>query len=133
MSSSANRQKATVIVIDDDVSICRALKRQLEIFDFNVLVFYSAEGLLATEIPTRKACLLSDVYLPAMSGIELCQNLAAAGLHLPAVLMSGRDDEQTRKLMTEANPVASLFKPFDQEELIRALRKALRPRLNSRH
>ena len=121
-----------MIVLDDDVSICRALKRQLEIFGFSVSVFHSAESLLASEIPTGDACLLSDIYLLGINGIELCQHLAAAGSHLPAILMSGRDDEQTKKLMSDAKPIASLFKPFDQEELISAIRRALRRRLKPR-
>jgi two-component system, LuxR family, response regulator FixJ len=126
-------QKTTVIVIDDDASICRALKTQLEILGFKVLAFRTAELLLASEFPTSEACLLSDVYLPGMNGIELCRHLAQAGSRLPTILMTGRDDEQTRRLMREANPIANLFKPFDQEALLRAIRKAMRPRLNLRH
>jgi CheY-like chemotaxis protein len=61
-----------------------------------------------------------------MSGIELCRNLAASGRHLPTVLMTGRDDQQTRQMMREAEPVASLFKPFDEKTLLRVIRKALR-------
>jgi FixJ family two-component response regulator len=122
-----------VIVIDDDVFVCRALKTQLQILGFNVLVFQNADGLLAGEFPTSDTCLLSDVYLPGMNGIELCRHLAQAGSRLPTILMTGRDDEQTRRLMREANPVANLFKPFDQEALLRAIRKAMRPRLNLRH
>ena len=103
---------------------------QLRILGFNVLVFQSAEELLACEIPTGNACLLLDVYMPGMSGIELCKSLAAAGRHLPTLLMSGRDDEQTRQIMCAVKPIARLFKPFDEKILIRAIRKALRKRSN---
>ena len=72
--------------------------------------------------------MLSDVYLPGMSGIELCQHLAAAGSQLPTILMTGRDDEHTRRLMREAKPIACLFKPFDEAALLRAIRKATRTR-----
>ncbi len=71
-------------------------------------------------------CLLSDVYLPGMNGVELWRHLAEAGSRLPTILMTGRDDEHTRRLMREAKPIASLFKPFDEAALLRAIRKAMR-------
>jgi len=115
-----------VIVVDDDTSIRRALRRQLQILGFSVLDFQSAEEFLASEFPTGDACLLLDVYMPGMSGIDLCRSLAGSGRHLPTVLISGRDDDQTRQMMRKANPVASLLKPFDEKKLLSAIRKALR-------
>ena len=113
-------------MVDDDVSIRRALGRQLQILGFDVSVFQSAEELLVSELHIDKACLLLDVYMPGMSGIELCQSLVASGRHLPTILMSGRDDEATREIMRQAKPIAGLFKPFDQKTLLQAIRKALR-------
>jgi two-component system response regulator FixJ len=121
-----NKAAATVIVVDDDISIRRALRRQLQALGFIVLDFQSAEELLSSDLQIGNACLLLDVYMPGMNGIELCQNLAASNWHLPTILMSGRDDERTRQMMREANPIASLVKPFDQESLLRAIRMALR-------
>jgi FixJ family two-component response regulator len=120
------KSTATVIVVDDDVSIRRALGRQLQILGFDVSVFQSAEELLVSELHIDKACLLLDVYMPGMSGIELCQSLVASGRYLPTILMSGRDDEATREIMRQAKPIAGLFKPFDQKALLQAIRKALR-------
>jgi len=114
-----------MIVVDDDASIRRALRTLLQILGFNVLVFQSAEELLASEFPTDNACLLLDVYMPGMSGIELCRSLVASGRHLPTLLMSGRDDERTRRIMRETKSIARLFKPFDEKTLLRAIRKAL--------
>jgi FixJ family two-component response regulator len=128
-----NNSTATVIVVDDDASIRRALRRQLQILGFNVLDFESAEEFLTSEIPTGDAVLLLDVYMPTMNGIELCRKLSEAGLHLPTILISGRDDPQTRKLMREANPVASLLKPFDEKSLLRAISKALPNQMNLPH
>jgi two-component system CheB/CheR fusion protein len=119
------KSTATVIVVDDDASIRRALRRQLQILGFNVLDFGSAEEFLTSEIPAGDACLLLDVYMPAMTGIELCKKMTEAGRLLPTILISGRDDAQTRKLMREAKPIASLLKPFDETSLLRAIRKAL--------
>ena len=122
---------ATVIVVDDDTSIRRALRRQLQILGFSVLDFQSAEEFLTSDFPTGDACLLLDVYMPGMTGIELCQSLAASGRHLPTILISGREDEQTRQMMRKAKPIASLLKPFDEKRLLSAIRKALRSGSNS--
>ena len=84
--------KPTVIVVDDDLSVRRALRLQLRVAGFNVLVFQSGESLLGSDSPTDNACLLLDVYMPGMSGIEVCRSLAAAGRRLPTVLMSASDD-----------------------------------------
>ncbi len=113
-------------MVDDDASIRRALRRQLLILGFNVLDFQSAEEFLTSELPSGDACLLLDVYMPGMDGIELCRRLAASGRrHLPTILISGRDDSQTLKMMRDANPIASLLKPFDEKHLLLAIRKAL--------
>jgi two-component system, chemotaxis family, CheB/CheR fusion protein len=119
------KSTATVIVVDDDASIRRALRRQLQILGFSVLDFGSAEDFLTSEIPTGDACLLLDVYMPGMTGIELCKKMAGADRLLPTILISGRDDAETKKLMREAKPIASLLKPFDEKSLLRAIRKAL--------
>jgi FixJ family two-component response regulator len=126
-----NKSTATVIVVDDDASLRRALGRQLQILGFSVLEFPGAEEFLESEFPTRAACLLLDVYMPGMTGIELCRRMAESGRRLPTILISGSDAPQTRKMMREAQPIASLFKPFEEKDLLRALRKALRSRLNS--
>jgi FixJ family two-component response regulator len=116
-----------VIVVDNDLSMRRALRTQLQAAGFNVLVFESAESLLDSEPPPDNACLLLDIYLmPKMSGVELCQKLAAAGRRLPTVLMSARDDELTRSVMSQTKAVARLLKPFNEKALLGAIRKALR-------
>ena len=114
-----------MIVVDDDASIRRALRRQLQILGFNVLDFGSAEEFLACELPDGNVCLLLDVYMPAMTGTELCRKMVESGRSLPTILISGRDDLQTRKIIREAKPIASLLKPFDEKSLLRAIRKAL--------
>ena len=113
-------------MVDDDVSIRRALASELRILGFDVSVFQTAEELLVCNLPIDNACLLLDVYMPGMSGIELCQSLAASNRPLPTILMSGRDDEVTREIMRQAHPIAVLFKPFDQKTLLQAIRKVLR-------
>ena len=119
-----------MIVVDDDPSMRRALRTQLQIVGFDVMIFESAEALLASEFPAIDTCLLLDVWMPGMNGMELCRNLDAAGRQLPTIMMSGLDDERTAQIMREVNPIASLFKPFEEKQLLGAIRKALRKRPN---
>jgi two-component system, LuxR family, response regulator FixJ len=111
----------------------RALGRQLEILGFDVVVFQNAEELLASELPTDNACLLLDVYMPGMNGIEVCRSLDASGRHLPTILMSARDDRATRQIMRQVKPAAEIFKPFDEKILLRVIGKALHKRANFLH
>ena len=104
----------------------RALRLLLSVAGFRVRVFDSVEKFLASKLPSRNTCLLLDIYLPGKKGIELWPQLAAAGQGMPTVLMSGRDDEETKILAHSARGVTCLFKPFDQSVLMRAIRKALR-------
>ena len=104
-------------MVDDDASLRYALRKQLQVLGFIVLDFQSAEELLSGDLPTGDACLLLDVYMPGMNGIEICRSLAASKRHLPTILMSGRDDERTRQITREAKAIASLVKPFDGRKL----------------
>ena len=88
-------------------------------------MFNSAERLLASRFPTKNACLLLDIYMPGIGGVELCGILAARGRQMPTVLMSGRDDEEVRR-WAKAKRLPCLFKPFGQAALLRAIQKAMR-------
>ncbi len=89
-----------------------------------MLTFARPRALLESDIPKTDACLVVDVHLPEMTGVELCEALAASGCQLPAILITGHVDETTRKLTRRADPVAILFKPFSRELLLAALSKA---------
>jgi FixJ family two-component response regulator len=121
---SKTKPKETVVVIDDDSSLLRALRRLLLAVDLNVLVFDSAEAFLAGQIPVGKVCLLLDIYLPGMSGIDLCKMLAESGRSLPTILMSARDDDITRRSAREAGVVGTLYKPFDENVLLHTIARA---------
>ena len=102
---------------------------QLSIAGFNVRVFASAEEFLAAKSATANTCLLLDIYMPGMTGVDLWEQLAAAEEQMPTVLISGRDDEETRKFARKARGAPCLFKPFDQAALLRAVHKAMRGRV----
>ena len=125
-TSLRKNSPTTVIVVDDDPSIRRALKTQLTSLGFEVLLFQSAEELLDSDLPQGASCLLMDIYLPGMNGIDLCRALERSGRRRPVVFMSGRDDLRTREMVRDAKAIASLRKPFDEKSLLRAIRRALR-------
>jgi CheY-like chemotaxis protein len=118
-------QCATVIVVDDDPSVLRALTRLLRAAGFKVLPFDRPSALLASPVPLANACLLVDINLPEMNGSELCSAMAESGRGLPAILITGRNDSATQRLIAEANAVEALFKPVDERALFDAIARAL--------
>ena len=120
--------KPIVIVVDDDLSILRALRRLLSGAGFDVRAFARPTAVLNADLPTAEACLVVDVHLPEMSGIELCAKLATAGCRLPVILITAHADEQTRGLAESAHPMALLIKPFNRDLLVNSINTALRAR-----
>ena len=117
-------EDATVVVVDDDLSVLRALSRLIKAAGFRVLTFDRPSALLASAIPRANACMVVDMNLPEMSGTELCV-LAALGRGLPAILITGRNDLATQRLIAKVQVVASLFKPVDEGALFDAIARAL--------
>jgi FixJ family two-component response regulator len=117
---------ATVLVVDDDPSIVRSLKRLLSASGFHVKTFGSPSELLASDTPRTNACMVVDIDLPEMTGIEMCEVLKGSGRGLPSILITGRTDARTRSLAAQADAVAVLFKPFEEEPLLDAIARAIR-------
>jgi two-component system, LuxR family, response regulator FixJ len=117
--------KPVIIVIDDDPSILRALRRLLSGAGFDVRTFDRPSTLLESDLPKAGACLIVDIDLPEMNGVELCTTLAASGCRLPVILITAHADEETRRLAHDANPIALLIKPFGRELLVNSIESAL--------
>ncbi len=117
--------KPVVIVIDDDPSMLRALRRLIKAAGFDVRAYDRPSTLLKSELPRARACLVVDINLPEMNGVELCEKLASLGCSLPVVLITGQYDEETRSLALRAHPVALLIKPFARDQLIASIDGAL--------
>ena len=88
-----------MLVVDDDRSVLPALARLIRAAGFKVRSFDRPSALLASEMPKTNACMLIDVHLPEMNGIELCEVLAQSGRGLPAIIITGRNDAETRRLI----------------------------------
>ena len=116
---------ATVLVVDDDPSVLRSLNRLISASGFHVEAFGKPSELLASEIPRSNACMVVDIDMPEMTGIEMCEVLKASGRGLPAILITGRTDARTRFLASQSGAVAVLFKPFNQAPLLEAIGRAV--------
>jgi FixJ family two-component response regulator len=115
-----------VLIVDDDDSLRRALARTVRLAGFEVEAFQSAEALLARGVPERNACLVLDVDLPGIGGIEFRRALAEAGRHLPTIFITALEPAEVSEPLAALAPVAVLYKPFDKDALLEAIGRAYR-------
>jgi FixJ family two-component response regulator len=123
--------KNLISVVDDDESIRRTTTFLIESFGFRAAAFESAEVFLKSVQLHDTSCLLVDVQMPGMNGLELQSELAAAGLSIPIIFITAFDNKDTRQQAMRAGAVAFLGKPFHDEELLQAVRLALRGKLEA--
>jgi FixJ family two-component response regulator len=114
-----------VYVVDDDPSICEALSGLLRAVGWQAQTFASAAAFLEAQRPDSPACLLLDVRLPGVSGVELQRTLAERGDTLPIVFMTGHGDIPMGVHAIKAGAVEFLPKPFREDELLDAIDTAL--------
>ena len=113
-----------IAVVDDDASMLRGIERLLGACGFVTKVFASAEAFLDLNAPAAVDCLLVDIHLGGMSGIQLRHHLKASGCALPVIFMTAFDDEATRMQAQSAGCVAFLHKPFAANLLMGAIEQA---------
>lgn len=114
-----------VYIVDDDPSVRRALRRLIRQQGFDVETAETAGEFLASEHSRRPACLILDVRLPGMSGMDLQSRLAASEPDLPIVVVTAHGEDDIRRRMLAVGAVAFLAKPFEDEALLGAVRSAL--------
>jgi len=112
-----------VYVVDDDPSVRKALKRLLSSAGFQVETFESALKFLEDEHDTDGACLVLDIQMSGMTGLELREHLAKKGVRIPIVLITAYDDEKTSRYAEMAR-LPLLIKPFIDNSLIEAIRSS---------
>jgi FixJ family two-component response regulator len=117
--------KPTVFVVDDEPSICAALKRLIKSVGLEVKTFPSAKDFLQSERPDGPGCLVLDVRLPGLSGLDLQQKLVEAKVDLPIIFMTGHGDIPMSVRAMKAGAVEFLTKPFNDQDLLDAIQQAL--------
>lgn len=110
-----------VLLVDNDPSLRRALARTVRRAGFDVECFASIEALVASGAAKRRACLVLDIDLPVVGGIDLDQALAGCRQQLPTVFITASGVEGRRDMLASMAPVAVLHKPFDGQALLAVL------------
>jgi FixJ family two-component response regulator len=117
-----------ISVVDDDETVRRALKRLLVSFGFTAETFPSAQELLNSANLYDMACLILDMQMPGMSGLQLQGHLAAAGYRIPIIFHSAHVNDRDKVQALRDGAVAVLQKPAKEEDLHAAIRLALKVR-----
>jgi FixJ family two-component response regulator len=121
----ASDRRKVIAVVDDDPSVREALDSLLSSLWYRTELYESAAEFIATALTTEASCLLLDVQLGAMTGIELACYLIAAGFSFPTIFMTGSKDESYQRDGASLGCVDYLHKPFPASRLICAIDKAI--------
>ena len=114
-----------VTIVDDDESVREALKGFLQSAGFAAEVFSSATDLLGSNVLAKTSCLIVDVHMPVMTGLELQRRLGNSRFRIPMIFITARDDPQARAQAVKAGAIDFLQKPFAADALLGAIHAAL--------
>ena len=114
-----------VTIVDDDESVRDALKAFLHSTGFAAATFSSAADLLGSDVLAKTSCLIVDVHMPVMTGLELQCRLGNSRFSVPMIFISARDDPPARAQAVKAGAIDFLQKPFAGDDLLRAIHAAL--------
>jgi FixJ family two-component response regulator len=118
-------QTKSVAIVDDDDSLRSAIQDLLEAIGVSAKAFSSAEEFLNSGQQHHTTCLIADIRMPGMSGLELQAKLNADGCRIPTIFITAHGDEKMRLQALRAGAVEFLSKPFNDEALIESVRAAL--------
>jgi FixJ family two-component response regulator len=114
-----------ISVVDDDESVRRSTRLLIESHGFRVATFPSAESFLTSEKRHDTACLILDVQMPGIDGLQLQAKLAHDGHSIPIIFITAYDNSQSRRHAMQAGAVAFLDKPFTEDQLLQTIHSAL--------
>jgi FixJ family two-component response regulator len=126
MSKNTSFDRPMVVVIDDDKSVCEALRGLFESVGLSTQTYGSVQQFIADDRPERPGCLVVDIRLPGQSGLELQEMLARTGTPRSVVFISGHVDVQMAVRAMRAGAVDVLTKPVREQDLLEAVYKAIR-------
>ncbi len=116
---------ALISIVEDDQPFRESMRKLMRLLGYTVEAFPSAASFLASPLLAETACLVADVQMPGMTGVELHRHLVDAGRRIPTILVTAYPDEVTRNRALKDGVVCYLCKPVDDEHLERCLRSAL--------
>src|SRR5271154_19670 len=113
-----------IAVVEDDWFFRNSMRSLMKSLGYTVEAFSSASDFLASPHLVETACLIADVHMPAMTGVELCRHLIDTGYEIPTILVTGYPNDVDRVRALNDGVVSYLRKPVDENDLIRCLRAA---------
>jgi FixJ family two-component response regulator len=119
--------RTLISIVEDDQPFRESMKKLVRLLGYTVEAFPSAADFLASPLLPETACLVADVQMPGMTGVELHKNLIDAGYAIPTILVTAYPNEAVRNRALKNGVVCYLSKPVDDEHLERCLRSALEP------
>ena len=117
--------KILIYVVDDDISVRQALEMLFISADMKVLTFKSAEDLLKCKLRVEKTCLITDIKMKGLSGLELQQQLTQRGIKIPAIFLTAFDSNESRQRAKKVGAAGYLQKPVDDQALLDTIKWAL--------
>ena len=115
-----------ISIVDDDDAVRNSLDDLIRSIGFRTQGFPSADAFLSSNQPRDTACLILDVRMPGMNGLDLQRQIVAANWRIPIIFITSHADDDARARALQAGAVAFLYKPFREEELLNAIDAALK-------
>lgn len=126
------KAQSTIFVVDDDDAVGRAIASAAKLLGYPLRIFASASEFLAAYSPDQPGCLVLDIRMPGMTGLELQRKLTDDGIRIPIVMISGHADVRIAVEAMAMGAITLLEKPFSLDELLANLRKAIQSDLDRR-
>lgn len=117
---------ADLFVVDDDALIRNSLQQLFKSVGLKADTFSTADAFLKLDLPTKHVCLILDIQMPGMSGLDLQDELAKRGISIPIIFITGQGTESMKIRAIKAGAVGFLYKPFDDQELLDAVQRAIK-------
>ena len=114
-----------IFVVDDDASVRTAIRRLLLSLHLPVRLFASAEQFLSRTDRTARGCLVLDLRLPGMTGLQLQKQLVTDEWKLPVIVVTAHDDEESRDASLRLGAISYLRKPFDRQQFLKSIHAAI--------
>ncbi len=121
-------KKIVIAIVEDDESVREALTGLMRSLGFFAKAFHSGESFLSSNRLHGTSCLIADVQMPGMTGVELHSRLVASGKPIPTILITAYPDDRVRARALKAGVVCYLAKPFDENEMLACVSSALKDR-----
>ena len=119
-------RKAVIAIVDDDQSVREALTSLVRSLGYVAMAFECAEDLLKSKRRRSFSCMIADVQMPGMTGIELHNRLVASGEPIPTILITAFPEERARERALQAGVTCYLTKPFSEDDLLACIRSSFR-------